>query len=107
MRLIGRQTWSRFATVARPFLTSEVRWRAGGLFALLVALLLAVSGLNVFNSYVNRDWMTALERQRAGPFFALTLVYAGTFVLLTAAAVSLRFTEETLGLLWRRWLTGT
>ena len=32
----GRQTWSWFATIAKPFFKSEMRWRAIGMFALLI-----------------------------------------------------------------------
>jgi hypothetical protein len=45
-----------------PLFRSEVRWRAAGLLVLLVTLLLAVCGLDVLNSYVNRDFVTALSR---------------------------------------------
>jgi ABC-type uncharacterized transport system fused permease/ATPase subunit len=60
MTAVGRRTWSYFVAIARPYFTSEVRRQAFGLLALLVLLLLALSGLNVVNSYVGRDFMTAL-----------------------------------------------
>jgi len=64
---INRQTGERFVRVVKSFLNSEVRWRALGLFAVLIGLLFAISGLNVVNSYVGRDFMTAISgRDRAG-----------------------------------------
>ena len=44
---INRQTGRRFVRVVKDFLSSEVRWRALSLFALLIGLLFAISGLNV------------------------------------------------------------
>jgi putative ATP-binding cassette transporter len=105
MTEFGRQAWSRFVTLAKPVLRSEVRWQVIGLFALLLALLLSVSGLNVVNSYVGRDFMTAISERHAAQFSYLALAYAGVFAVSTAVAVFARFAEERLGLLWRRWLT--
>jgi vitamin B12/bleomycin/antimicrobial peptide transport system ATP-binding/permease protein len=105
MNLFGRQFWSRFLTVSKPLFCSELRWKVLGLFGLLVALLLSVSGFNVINSFVSRDFMTAIADRRPGRFSTLALVYAGVFFISTVLAAFLRFTEERLRLLWRRWLT--
>jgi vitamin B12/bleomycin/antimicrobial peptide transport system ATP-binding/permease protein len=103
---INRQTGRRFVRVVKSFLSSEVRWRAIALFALLIGLLFAISGLNVVNSYVGRDFMTAIsDRDRAG-FVRLAILYLGVFAASTVVAVFQRFAEERLGLLWRAWLTG-
>jgi hypothetical protein len=42
-----RVTGRRFVRAVKDFLTSEVRWQARGLFALLIAFALTVNGLNV------------------------------------------------------------
>jgi putative ATP-binding cassette transporter len=68
-------------------------------------LLLAINGLNVVNSYVGRDFMTAIERRSMSGFLTQGMLYVGVFALSTVAAVIYRFTEERLGLLWREWLT--
>jgi vitamin B12/bleomycin/antimicrobial peptide transport system ATP-binding/permease protein len=101
----SRQTWSRFVAISAPFFRSEVRWRAMALLALLVALLLSINGLNIVNSYLGRDFMTALARREASQFFRLALLYAGGFAAVTVVSVLYRFTEERLGLFWRQWLT--
>ena len=105
MELIGRRAWSRFITLVKPFFQSEVRWHALSLLALLVTLLLSVSGFNVLNSYVGRDFMTALADREPHLFSRLALLYIGVFVLLTVVAVFARFVEERLGVLWCEWLT--
>src|SRR5262245_44290882 len=102
---INRQTGERFLGVVKRFLTSEVRWRALGLFALLIGLLFAMSGLNVVNSYVGRDFMTAISgRDRAG-FVRQAVLYLGVFAASTVVAVFQPFAEQRLGLLWRAWGT--
>jgi putative ATP-binding cassette transporter len=102
---ISRQTWSRFARAVRTFSSSEVGGKARLLFATLIALLFAISGLNVVNSYVGRDFMTAIEQRSMAGFVRQAMLYIGVFMASTVVAVIYRFTEERLGLLWREWLT--
>jgi ABC transporter transmembrane region 2 len=102
---LNRQTASRFLRAVRDLLNSEVRRRAIALLILLLVFALAVNGLNVVNSYVGRDFMTAISRQDMGEFIRLAIVYIGVFAASTAVAVFYRFCEERLGLLWRSWLT--
>jgi putative ATP-binding cassette transporter len=100
-----RATGRRFLRVVKDFLTSEVRWPARGLFALLFAFALTVNGLNVVNSYVGRDFMTAIAQRDQTGFIRQALLYIGVFAASTAVAVLYRFTEERLGLFWRVWMT--
>jgi vitamin B12/bleomycin/antimicrobial peptide transport system ATP-binding/permease protein len=100
-RLTGR----RFISAVKDFLTSEVRWRARGLFALLIAFALIVNGLNVVNSYVGRDFMTAIAHRDQAGFLRQAVLYVGVLAGSTVVAVLYRFTEERLGLFWRVWLT--
>ena len=66
---------------------------------------LSVNGLNVVNSYIGRDLMTAIVAHDMAGFIRLMIVYVAVFAVMTAAAVLYRFSEERLGLLWRSWLT--
>jgi putative ATP-binding cassette transporter len=104
---LSRVNRQRFTRAVLRFLTSEVGGKAKGLLALLVVLLLAINALNVLNSYVNRDFMTAIEDRNTREFVAKTLLYVFVFGILTIAAAIYRFSEERLGLLWREWLTRT
>jgi putative ATP-binding cassette transporter len=100
-----RETWQRLARAIREFASSDVRGRAAGFAIALFVLLLCVNGLNVVNSYVGRDFMTAIEQRSFSDFVSKALLYAGVFALSTAVAVFVRFCEERLGLLWREWIT--
>jgi putative ATP-binding cassette transporter len=103
---INWQTLRRFVRIVQRFLTSEVRGRALGLLFLLIGLLFTISGLNVVNSYVGRDFMTAISRRDQAGFIRMAVIYVGVFAASTVVAVFQRFAEERLGLLWRAWGTG-
>ncbi len=102
---INRLIWVRFVQVVMDFLASDVGWKAKRLFALLFGLLLGVNGLNVVNSYVGRDFMTAIAARDMVGFIWQAIAYIGVFAASTAVAVVYRFCEERLGLLWREWLS--
>ena len=46
MSSLPRHTWGRFIAIGMPFFRSAVRWQAIGLLALLLVLLLSITGLN-------------------------------------------------------------
>jgi putative ATP-binding cassette transporter len=71
----------------------------------LLLLIVAINALNVINSYVGRDFMSAIENKNLGEFQVQALLYAGVFLLSTVVLVLYRFTEERLGILWREQLT--
>jgi putative ATP-binding cassette transporter len=88
------------------FLTAEqVGTKAKWLFASLAVFLIAINGLNVVNSYVGRDFMTAIENRKFDEFARMALIYIGVFAVSTLVSVSYSFTEQRLGLLWRFWGT--
>jgi putative ATP-binding cassette transporter len=96
--------WSRFAAIGLPFFRESRRKALGGL-AILVGLLLTISGMNVVNSYVGRDFMTALADRHAGRFFTYALLLAAVFAVSTVLEVFARYAEQRIGLAWRQWLT--
>jgi vitamin B12/bleomycin/antimicrobial peptide transport system ATP-binding/permease protein len=100
-----RVTLRRFVRAVKDFFTSEVRWKARGLFALLIAFALTVNGLNVLNSYVGRDFMTAISHRDQAGFIRQAIFFVAVLATTAVVAVFYRFTEERLGLFWRVWLT--
>jgi putative ATP-binding cassette transporter len=68
-------------------------------------LLLAANGLTVVNSFVGRNFMTAIADRREAEFARLAILYVGVFAASTIVAVVARFAEERLGLQWRDSLT--
>jgi vitamin B12/bleomycin/antimicrobial peptide transport system ATP-binding/permease protein len=100
-----RVTLRRFVRAVKDFFTSEVRWKARGLFALLVTFALTVNGLNVLNSFVGRDFMTAISHRDQAGFVRQAIFFVAVLAVSAVVAVFYRFTEERLGLFWRVWLT--
>src|SRR4051794_1908333 len=101
-----RLMWARWRRALSSFAGSkDAGPRARMLFGALLGLLLAINGLNVVNSYVGRDFMTAIEQRSLSRFIPMALLYIGVFAASTVAAVLARFAEERLALLWRDWLT--
>jgi putative ATP-binding cassette transporter len=100
-----RRVWAQFLRSLRLFFTSEARRPAITWFVLLLALLATLSGLNVVNSYIGRDFMTAISDRRWTQFVHYAFLYAGVFALSTVMSAFYRFSEERLRLLWRNWMT--
>lgn len=98
-------TAARFVQSVRMFINSEVGPKAKLLFAVLVALLFGISGLNVANSFVGRNFMSAIAEKQTAEFMRQALFYVGVFAASTVVSVLARFTEERLALLWREFLT--
>lgn len=96
---------ARFLRAVRNFFGSEVGWKAKLIFGGLVALLCAVNGLNVANSFVGRNFMTAIADRDRAEFIRQALFYVGVFAASTVVAVIARFAEERLALLWREFVT--
>ena len=85
---LPRDAWCRFVAISTPIFHSAVRWQAIALLALLMALLLSITGLNILNSYVGRDFMTAVAQREAGRFAAFSgVLWAITLWLVVVAVV--------------------
>ena len=100
-----RVTAARFAAAVEIFATSNVGWKAKLLFVMLVVLLLGVNALNVGNSYVGRNFMSAIQERNRPEFIRQAIFYVAVFAGSTVVAVIARFAEERLGLLWRDFVT--
>ena len=102
---LDRQTLGRFLRAATAFARADAGRTGKWLFAALLVLMVGINGMNVVNSYVGRDFMTAIEQHSASDFLAKAILYVAVFAVSTVLAVLFRFVEERLGLLWREWLT--
>jgi putative ATP-binding cassette transporter len=102
---IIRTTLKRFRGVLMMLVRSKEGPRALAFAGTLLLLMFGINGLNVLNSYVGRDFMSAIEKRNMSEFQFQALLYAGVFIGSTVVAVFYRFTEERLGILWREQLT--
>jgi len=102
---IARLTWQRFARAIGHLAKSKYAPKALRFALLIVACMFGITGLNVFNSYVGRDFMSSIEHQNLGEFWFNAGLYVAVFAGSTTVAVFYRFAEERLGLVWREQLT--
>ena len=102
---INAEGWALFSTLIRHFRASRYGTRALLFFIALMLLLVATNVLNIVNSYVGRDFMSALADHHQQRFIEESIRYLMVFGALTITAVIYRFCEESLGLLWREYMT--
>ncbi len=102
---IARVTWQRFRAVVGNLLKSRSGPKAIMLSGILLISMIAINGFNVVNSYVGRDFMSAIENRNMAGFQWQAVLYVIIFAASTVGAVFYRFTEERLGILWREQLT--
>ncbi|MBP6682842.1 MAG: ABC transporter ATP-binding protein/permease [Halioglobus sp.] len=97
--------WKYFVRSVRNFANSGVGGHARWMFVGLIAFLFAINGMTVVNSYVGRDFMTAIADRDRTAFIRQAVLYIAVFAVSTLISVSIRFLEERLALLWREYLT--
>src|SRR5665647_1212337 len=97
--------WRRFVTIARPYWLSDERWRARGMLALLVLLLLGQTAFNVLFNQETGEFTSALAAGDAERFWASIWRYTAILVAAVPIYALYYYVRDTLGLRWRRWLT--
>jgi putative ATP-binding cassette transporter len=102
---LARLTWLRFRSAMRNLVKSEYGPQALIFVVVLVICMFGINALNVFNSFVGRDFMSAIAHQDGEAFWRNAGWYVAVFAISTAVAVFYRFAEERLGLVWREQLT--
>lgn len=97
--------WRRFAVIAKPYWLSEEKWKARGLLALAVLLLLGQTGFNVLLNEQTGEFTSALAARDADRFW-LSIRQCVAMVIVAVPIYALYYyVRDTLGILWRRWLT--
>lgn len=84
---------------------SDDGWKARWILVGIFVFLFAINGMNVLNSYVGRDFMTAIADRNRLEFIRQAWFYLAVFAASTVLSVYTRFMEERLALLWRVFLT--
>lgn len=99
------KAWRRLVALAKPFFSSELKWKAWGFVLLLGGFSVSISLLNVWMSYINSDFMTALSLKEKEDFFRHLTRYLFALACTIPVVVFYRYTEERFALMWRRWLS--
>ncbi|HZB93282.1 MAG TPA: ABC transporter ATP-binding protein/permease [Stellaceae bacterium] len=92
-------------TIAKPYWTSDERWAAWGLLALVVGLNLAQVGLSVVFNYWRNNFYNAIQNYNAHEFWRQLAIFSGLAVLWVLDGVYQAYLQQMLQIRWRRWLT--
>ncbi|WP_028999607.1 ABC transporter ATP-binding protein/permease [Azohydromonas australica] len=95
----------RFKAIAAPYWTSDERWHAAGMLAVLVALLLAQTGFAVVFNQETGEFTSALAARDADRFWAAIRRFLLALSFAVPVYALYYFVRDTLGLRWRRWMT--
>jgi putative ATP-binding cassette transporter len=106
MKALDRHLWQRFWAIASPYWRHEEKWRAWGLVALLLVLLLGQTRFAVLFNEQTGEFTSALAA-RDGERFWNSIWYCVVLLLVAVPIYAFYYyVRDRLGILWRRWLTG-
>jgi vitamin B12/bleomycin/antimicrobial peptide transport system ATP-binding/permease protein len=91
--------------IIRPYWSSEDRWAAWGLLAVVVALTLAMVYMSVLFNHWNNTFYTALQERNPTVFFQQLTGLAWLVGFTIVFAVYQLYLNQMLEIRWRRWLT--
>src|SRR5262245_44941698 len=94
-----------FRTLAAPYWSSEERWSARGLLAVVVVLSLARVGVLVALNTWYQKFYDALQNLDQAAFGRLIGLFALLATVFIAVAVYQIYLRQMLEIRWRRWLT--
>lgn len=97
--------WMRFWEIAKPYWFSQEKWKARMLLFLLVLLLLGQTGTNVLFNEQSGEFTSALAARDAGRFWHSILICVYVLIAAVPVYAFYYYVRNTLGILWRRWLT--
>lgn len=100
------QLWKRFWALATPYWRHEEKWRAWGLIILLVVLLLGQTRFAVLFNEQTGEFTSALAAQDEERFWNSIKLCLGLLAFAIPVYAFYFFVRDTLGIYWRRWLTG-
>src|SRR5579859_6316129 len=104
--LIGATTFlGKVWDLARPYWSSEERWRARGLLAAIVSLTLGLVYINVLLNYWNRAFYNSLQDKHYDDFRDLLFIFCFLAAAYITAAVYKTYLTQALEMRWRVWLT--
>ncbi|WP_042724360.1 ABC transporter ATP-binding protein/permease [Chthoniobacter flavus] len=95
----------KFLLLAKAFFTGGSKRPARLWFALILALCIAVGGVQYFISFAMRDFVTALSQRDQTAWIHGLWKFVGLCFISVPVGVFYRYSQERLSLVWRRWMT--
>ncbi|MEM8777533.1 MAG: ABC transporter ATP-binding protein/permease [Cyanobacteria bacterium P01_G01_bin.49] len=91
--------------VANPYWFSSEKWRARGLFCLILLLSLSSSTFLVLESLQRGEIISALVSGSNQRFLRATFIFLGLIIVGVPSLAFNQYVQNKLSLYWRRWLT--
>ena len=91
--------------IIRPYWSSEDRWAAWGLSAVVIGLTLAMVHMNVLINHWNNTFYTALQEKNPSVFIQQLVGLSWLVGLTILFAAYQLYLSQMLEIRWRRWLT--
>lgn len=102
-RNVVREALRQFTIMAMPYFKEDRNGRC--LFGTLFIITLVNNALNVYFSYLIRDFYNALTEKHVAQFYKVFLRYVGSLIVAVPIQVSYRYMYTKIGIAWRKWLT--
>ena len=101
----NRQLWQQFKHIAQPYWFSEEKWRARGLLALLVLLLLGQTEFNVLLNEQTGEFTSALAARDADRFWRSIRISFVILLLAVPVYGYYYYVRDKLAIYWRQWIS--
>ena len=98
-----REALRQFMIMAMPYFRENRQGRC--LFTTLFIITLVNNALNVYFSYLIRDFYNALTEKHVAQFYKVFVRYVGSLIIAVPIQVSYRYMYTKIGIAWRKWLT--
>ena len=92
----------QFWIMAMPYFRED---QGRCLFGILIIITLVNNALNVYFSYMVRDFYNALTEKHVAQFYKVFARYVASMIVGVPIQVSYRYMYTKIGIAWRKWLT--
>ena len=100
-----RSTLATVWRIAAPYFRSEDKWAGCGLLAAVIAIELAIVGLNVMFNFWNSRFYNALQDRNWDAFVTEIILFSVLAAIFIALAVYQLYLNQWLQIRWRQWMT--
>ncbi|MBR1274161.1 ABC transporter ATP-binding protein/permease [Bradyrhizobium sp. AUGA SZCCT0283] len=100
-----RPTLTTVWRIAAPYFRSEDKWAGRGLLAAVIAIELAIVGINVLLNQWNNRFYNALQERNWDTFVSEIIYFSVLATVYIVLAVYQLYLNQWLQIRWRRWMT--
>ena len=100
-----RSTLATVWRIAIPYFNSEDKWAGRGLLAAVIAIELAIVGINVLINQWNLRFYNALQERNWDTFVSEIIYFSILAAIFIVLAVYQLYLNQWLQIRWRRWMT--